>query len=319
MNSTGLDLNLLRVLSALFEEGQTTKAAARLSLSQPAISHALAKLRTSLGDELFVREHNVMKPTPYAESIREPVRRLLEIVAREIAHERDFQPATTRRRFTLSTSDIGELVFLPELLRSFAALAPHATIRSLSMPPDELAVAMADGSVDLALGYFPDLSGSSFYQQKLFQHRFTCLVRRDHPVIGDVLTLEQFLAADHVVVAQEGRSQEIFEQRMTELRLERRVLLQSPHFMSTPLLVAHSDLIATVPRAVGRAYCRIAPLRLLAPPIRIPAIPLKQFWHRRVHNDPAVAWLRELIAALFLRNDPSERDDDPIFGTKRRA
>lgn len=174
---------------------------------------------------------------------------------------------------------------------------------------------MADGSVDLALGYFPDLAGNAFYQQKLFEHRFTCLVRRGHPAIKDTLSMEQFLAADHVVVAQEGRSQEIFEKRMAEMKLGRRVLLQSPHFMSTPLLVAHSDLIATVPRAVGRAYCRMAPLRLLAPPMKIPAIPLRQFWHRRVQGDPSVTWLRECIAKLFLRNDPSERNDDPIFGT----
>lgn len=314
-NIKNLDLNLLRVLGALFEEGQATKAAARLSLSQPAVSHALAKLRTSLGDELFVRESNALKPTPFAESIREPVKRLLEIVANEIAHVRHFEPATTRHRFTISTSDIGELVFLPQLLRHFSFEAPHATLRSLSMRPADLESAMAEGAVDLALGYFPDLSGSAFYQQKLFEHRFACLVRRDHPAIGATLTLEQFLAADHVVVAQEGRSQEIFEKRMAELRLKRRVLLQSPHFMSAPLLVAHSDMIAIVPRAVGRAYCRIAPLRLLEPPIKIPSIQLKQLWHRRVHDDPSVTWLRQSIAKLFLRRDPSESEDDPIFGT----
>lgn len=314
-----LDLNLLRVLGALFEEGQATKAAVRLSLSQPAVSHALAKLRSSLGDELFVRESNALKPTPFAESIREPVRRLLEIVANEIVHVRDFDPATTRRRFTISTSDIGELVFLPQLLRHFSAVAPNATLRSLSMRPADLESAMAEGVVDLALGYFPDLSGSSFFQQKLFEHRFACLVRRDHPAIGPKLTLEQFLSADHVVVAQEGRSQEIFEKRMLDLRLRRRVLLQSPHFMSVPLLVAHSDMIATVPRAVGRAYCRMAPLRLLVPPIRIPSIPLRQFWHRRVHSDPSVTWLRKSIAELFLRRDPSENDDDVIFGTARET
>lgn len=314
MNLKDLDLNLLRVLAALYEEGQTTKAGKRLSLSQPAISHALAKLRLALGDDLFVREGNRMQPTPFAEHIREPVMRILEIVASEIAYERDFDPLTTTRRFTISTSDIGELVFLPTLLRTLAADAPGATLRCLSLPPVELEEAMANGLVDLALGYFPDLVGSAFLQQKLFEHRFACLVRRDHPMIGDVISLEQFLAADHAVVAQKGRSQEIFEQRMRELGLKRRVLLQSPHFMSAPLMVAHSDMITTVPRAVARAYSRMAPLKLLDPPVDIPAIELKQFWHRRYHKDPSVHWLRATIARLFLRNDPSERDDDVIFG-----
>lgn len=315
MNLKNLDLNLLRVLSALYEEGQTTKAAVRLSLSQPAISHALAKLRLELGDDLFVREGNRMQPTPFAEQIREPVTRILEIVASEIAYERDFDPPTTTRRFTISTSDIGELVFLPTLLRTFAAEAPSATIRCLTLPPGELEEAMADGTVDLALGYFPDLVGRAFLQQKLFEHRFACLVRRDHPEIGDAISLDQFLAADHAVVAQKGRSQEIFEQRMRELGLKRRVLLQSPHFMSAPLMVAHSDMITTVPRAVARAYSQMAPLKLLDPPVDIPVIELKQFWHRRYHKDPSVQWLRTTIARLFLRNDPSERDDDVIFGS----
>jgi DNA-binding transcriptional LysR family regulator len=315
MNIKNLDLNHLRVLGGMFEEGQTTKVAARLSLSQPAVSHILSKLRLSLGDELFVREGNRMQPTPFAESIREPVKRILEIVANEIANERDFTPAVTDRRFTISTSDIGELVFLPDLLRTFSEEAPHATIRCLSLPPDELEDTMAEGSVDLALGYFPDLTGNAFFQQKLFEHRFACLMRRDHPEIGEELSLEQFLAADHAVVAQKGRSQEIFEQRMHELGLERRVLLQSPHFMSAPLLVANSDMITTVPRAVARAYSRMAPLKFVEPPIEIPAIELKQFWHRRVHNDPSIIWLRGIISKLFLRNDPSERDnDDGIFG-----
>lgn len=314
MHLKDLDLNLLRVLAALYDEGQTTRAAKRLSLSQPAISHALAKLRQALGDDLFVREGNRMQPTPFAESIREPVRRILDIVATEIAHERDFEPLKTTRRFTISTSDIGELVFLPTLLRTLAEDAPSATLRCLTLPPAELEQAMAEGSVDLALGYFPDFVGRAFLQQKLFEHRFACLVRRDHPRIGDTISMEQFLAADHAVVSQKGRSQEIFEQRLSELGLTRRVLLESPHFMSAPLMVAYSDMITTVPRAVARAYARMAPLKLLEPPLEIPAIELKQFWHLRHHKDPSVHWLRATIARLFLRNDPSERDDDLIFG-----
>ena len=256
-----------------------------------------------------------MQPTPFAEQIREPVMRILDIVVSEIIQERDFDPRSAVRRFTISTSDIGELVFLPTLLKTFAREAPSATLRCLTLQPSELEEAMANGTVDLALGYFPDLGGHAFLQQKLFEHRFACLVRRDHPLIGDALSLEQFLASDHAVVAQKGRSQEIFEQRMRELGLERRVLLQSPHFMSAPLLVASSDMITTVPRAVARAYSRMTPLKIIEPPIEIPPIELKQFWHRRFQNDPAVQWLRTTIARLFLRNDPSERDNDSIFGT----
>jgi DNA-binding transcriptional LysR family regulator len=183
------------------------------------------------------------------------------------------------------------------------------------MPPVELQAAMANGLIDIALGYFPDLIGAGFYQQKLFEHQFTCLVRRDHPTIDYDMTLDEFLAADHAVVAQEGRSQEIFERRMSELNLDRRILLRSPHFMSVPLLVATSDMITVVPRAVGVLYARLASLKLVEPPIEIPPIEIKQFWHRRVHNDPGVVWLRKVIARLFLQRDSSADPSSPIFGS----
>jgi DNA-binding transcriptional LysR family regulator len=112
-------------------------------------------------------------------------------------------------------------------------------------------------------------------------------VRRDHPTIDYDMTLDQFLAAEHAVVTHEGRSQEIFERRMSELNLDRRILLRLPHFMSVPLLVATSDMITVVPRAVGLLYVRLASLKLVEPPIEIPPIEIKQFWHRRVHNDPS--------------------------------
>ena len=123
--------------------------------------------------------------------------------------------------------------------------------------------------------------------------------------------MKQFLAADHVVVMQEGRSQEIAERRMAEMGLDRHIVLRSPHFMSVPHLVATSDIISIVPRAVGRAFLHTGRLKLLEPPFKIPSIELKQLWHRRVHTDPGVLWLRTLIARLYLNRDPSETDDSP--------
>ena len=110
------------------------------------------------------------------------------------------------------------------------------------------------------------------------------------------------------------RSQEIAERRMAEMGLDRHIVLRSPHFMSVPHLVATSNIISIVPRAVGRAFMHTGRLKLLEPPFKIPSIELKQFWHRRVHTDPGVLWLRNLIARLYLNHDPSEMNDSPIFG-----
>lgn len=319
MDYRRLDLNLLLVLDVLFVEGSVSETAKRLGTSQPTVSSALGKLRQFFGDELFIRGDGRMRPTPRAEALRDPIRKMVATLRDEILQAPVFDPTTSTLTFTIAMSDIGELVFLPRILKSFARDAPRVQIRVISMKFDELETAMADGLVDLALGYFPDFTGSAFYEQKLFDHPFVCIVRSDHPRAEQDLTLERFLSLDHAVVAQEGRSQEIFENRMRELGLERRIILRSQHFMSVPLLVANSDLITTVPRAVGRAYARMADIKLLAPPLEIPPIVLKQFWHKRVHVDPAVTWLRKTVSSLFLNSDPSIESDSPIFGSAERS
>lgn len=305
MDYRRLDLNLLVVLDALLEERGVHATARRLGMSQPNVSFALGKLRQFFHDDLLVRLGNGMHPTPMGDRLREPVRRILETVDAELLGLPIFDPLQSQRCFAISTSDIGELVILPTLLDALKTRAPMTTLRCHSMPPHELERAMADGVVDLALGYFPDLRGNSFLCQKLFDHPFSCIVRRGHPVIEDDLTLEQFLGLGHIVVSPKGRSQELVETRMRELGLSRRVQLQSPHFMSVPLLVAGSDLISTVPHAVAATYARLAPLKILLPPFETPLITLQQFWHRRVHRDPAIVWFRGVIAELFLGNDPA--------------
>ena len=308
MDYRKLDLNLLVILDALFEERGVNAVARRLAVSQPNVSFALAKLRDFFGDALLVRAGNRMELTAFGERLRGPVRRVIATVEGEVLQTAAFDPLKTERCFSISTSDIGELTFLPDLIAALDRRAPHATIRCYSMPPQELERSMADGVVDLAVGYFPDIQGSAFYRQKLFEHPFVCVARQGHPDIAGALTLDQFLAARHIVVVHEGRSQELFERRMQQLGLSRRVSLRSPHFMSVPFLVARSELITVVPQAVGRLYASLLPLQLLAPPLDIPPIELHQFWHRRVAQDPAVIWLRHLIAELFMRRDPTQAD-----------
>lgn len=315
MDISALDLNLLRVLDAMFAEQRTTRVAKRLGMSQPMVSYALAKLRHAFGDALFVREGNIMLPTPLAAKLRDPVRRVLDTISGEILRTAPFNPASCADIFTFCLSDIGELVFLPTLLEAFRKEAPKATIRCVSLSPQELEAGLADGGVDLALGYFPDLDGHAIYQQCLFEHAFAVLLRKDHPSIGASLDLDHFLAAEHAVVLQEGRSQELFERRMLELGLHRKVVIQSPHFMTIPQIVAYTDIITTVPLAVAKAYAKMAPLRFVPPPLKLPPIEIKQFWHLRSRSDEKAIWLRSLIARRFLGCDPTEGSDNPIFSS----
>lgn len=300
-----LDLNLVRVLEAMFTQRSVTGAARMLGVTQPSVSLALRRLRAHFKDDLFIRQDGVMVPTSVAEALSEPVMRMMASVRTELTVTEPFDTVSAQRCFTIHLSDLGELTFLPRLMTRIRLEAPGVSIRSLTLPQHELRGGLADGTVDLALGFFLGLEGDNLFTQTLFEQGFSCLVRSGWKNGTTVLTLADFLAADHAVVEQEGRSQVVLEQRLRALDLQRRIVLRSPHFMTVPLLIAQSDMMTTVPLGVGRIYSRIADLRLFDCPFDAPVIPLQQLWHRRSHNDPGSIWLRRLIADCFLGRDPT--------------
>jgi DNA-binding transcriptional LysR family regulator len=304
MDIRRLDLNLLLLFDGLYREQNLSVVARRLAMSQPMASANLRHLRTYFDDQLFLSTGRGMRPTPFAESIAEPVQSVLAMISRDILRKPAFHAGDSDRVFTITTSDIGEMIFVPPLLARLRALAPKASMRCVTSAHDGLESSLERGDIDLAIGYFPDLTGAAIVAEDLFDHPFVCIARKNHSTIGDTLSLEQFLAADHVVVNQDGRSQEIFERRVRDLKLDRRVLLHLPHFMSVPQIIANSDMIATVPLSLGAWYVESG-LKLLQPPVDIPLIELKQFWHRRMENDPSVRWLRSIVAEQLRDRDPS--------------
>lgn len=303
MDIRRLDLNLLLLLDGLFREANLSAVARQLGMSQPMASAGLRKLREFFGDQLFISTGRGMRPTPFAECISPAVRTVLVTVDEHILRKPRFIPEESERIFTVTTTDIGVLIFIPPILQRIRAIAPRVSLRCVASSHDQLESALERGDIDLAIGYFPDLIGPNVSTEDLFDHPFTCIVRRDHSTIGDTLSLDEFLAADHVVVNQQGRSQEIFERRIRELKLQRRVVLHLPHFMSVPQLIARSDLIATVPFSLGAWYAD-AGLKLLPPPVSIPLIELKQHWHRRMENEPAIRWLQSIVSDELRNRDP---------------
>ncbi|WP_394777745.1 LysR family transcriptional regulator [Undibacterium sp.] len=296
---TRFDLNLLPVVLAIFEEKSVSGAGRKLGMSQPATSAALNRLRLVFEDQLFVRTAGGMEPTPRALTLINPTREILERVEDDVLHGQVFDPATTRTQFTFVMSDIGEMVFLPMLLERIQRDAPHATVSSMTLPVADIAVAIETGRVDLAIGYFPDLQKNNFFQQRLFSHPFTCLLRSGHKIRGDSLSMRQFLDLGHAVIRSEGRSQEVFERYLIRKKIERSVVLSTPHFMSIPFIISTSDLVATVPLAVGTSFAKFADVRLLKPPVDIPKFDLKQHWHRKYHEDARNKWLRSVVAELY--------------------
>lgn len=293
------DLNLLPIALAIFEERSVSAAARKLDMSQPAVSTALNKLRAALGDPLFVKTGRGMQPTPRAYTLIEPTRDILQRVHADVLASEQFTPATTTKRFVLALSDIGELMLLPRLLQRIRDEAPHASVVTVTMAPEELVVALESGEVDLAIGYFPDLKNRNFFQQRLFSHDFVCLLRAGHPQLAQKISLDHFLAMGHIVINAEGRDEPMCERFLLHRQIRRRVVLSTAHFMSIPLLIATSDLIATVPRAFGEFVARFSGIRLVEPGFEMPSLDLKQHWHRKYHKDGGNAWLRGLTAALF--------------------
>jgi DNA-binding transcriptional LysR family regulator len=295
-----LDLNLLRVLVVLGDERSVSAAAVRLGKSQPAISSALGRLRAYFGDPLLIRSGNSMEPTPRALILIETARTLLGRVHKEIEAAPTFDPGSSTQPVSLALSDVGEVVFLPRILTELRRQAPHAMLRSVSLLPAAVGQGLEDGTIDLAIGYFPDLKRFNFFQQGLFEDTFASLIRVDHPVATGTLTLKQYLQIEHAVVRAESRTEEVIEQFLTRKRLRRNVVLTTPHFASAPMVVAQSDLIVTIPEPIARYFSQVsAQLRMVELPFKPPRIELKQFWHRKFHHDERSRWLRGVVSRIF--------------------
>jgi DNA-binding transcriptional LysR family regulator len=296
------DLNLLPVAFVLYDELSVSRAARVLGVSQPAVSKALRRLRDSFDDPLFVRGPNGIVPTPRAHALVRAARPHIERVWEGLLRGESFDPATSTRPFVLAMSDIGEMVFFPSISEHLRDQAPRSTVSTVAGPYGQLPHSLERGDVDVAVGYFPELSLKNIRQRRLARHGFACLMRAGHPLWKERLTVDDFLRAEHVVVEPEGRnSEEILERFIERRRMRRKTAIKSSHVLSVPFIVKDSDLIATLPYAVVTRFTSLTPQLVAAlPPFQI-TYDLKMHWHRRFDNDPRNVWLRGQLLAAFKR------------------
>jgi DNA-binding transcriptional LysR family regulator len=296
------DLNLLRVFDALMHEGKVVTAAARLGLSPPAVSNALARLRRATGDPLFVRSAQGMRPTPHAQTLALTVGPALQALQQALASPRAFEPKATGRRFRVAMTDIGEIVFLPRLMQVLQTEAPQVVIHTVRNAAAATRDEMARGGVDLAVGWLPDLD-AGFHQRRLFEQRYVCLMAVGHPLAKGRLTAERYRKAQHVVVLAEGTGHDRVAKLLRQLGAQALVPLALPHFVAAPWILADTALVATVPLKLAQQVA--GPLGLAVRelpkdlPLELPPFEVNLFWHERVHRDPGHRWLRERWARLF--------------------
>ena len=287
--------SLLMVFDALMTERSVTRAAARLHLSQPALSHALARLREALGDELFVRVARGVVPTPRALELAPLAKEALSRLELLFAPPQRFAPATARAQLTMASTEFFEHLVLPRLLPRLRRDAPGLTLRSRSaqgrLPKDE----MERGECDLAIaGFFGELP-EGFYQQTLFEDDFVCVVRKDHPQVGRTLSLKTYLALDHLLISMQGDLTGVVDVALAKRRCRRRVVAGIGNFLTPGWIVAESELILTAPRRLARLYQRHLQLQLLELPLDVPSIQVVQVWHERTHAAPLHRWFRRQL------------------------
>jgi DNA-binding transcriptional LysR family regulator len=296
-----VDLNLLKVFHAVYDTLHITQAARNLGISQPALSHAVRRLREVVGDPLFVKIGREMAPTPLAEQIAPTIAAMLDVIGQEILDRKPFVPATHARTFRIATTDYLESILAPPLLAHFAANAPNLRVAmqpiSSALPAGELHA----GVYDLAIaGFLGGLSAhSSFHRQLLFRDTFASAVRKEHPharALSGPQALDAFCNEPHLLVAPSGDLNGAVDHALAAQKKARAVVAGTTSFMIAGWMTAESDCVLTAPSRLLEALTRFLPLRIFDTPVKLEPIEIVSVWHARMHDDPAHKWLREAIA-----------------------
>lgn len=299
MDLHGIDLNLLVALDALIAERNVTRAGLRIGRTQPAMSAALSRLRTLLRDELFVRGSKGLQPTPRALELAEPLATALRDIRRVLEFTQMFDPATATTHFTLGMSGHAEAVLLARLLPILAARAPSVSVTVRDYASRDEAVGLLDGGeVDLTVGLPPPATGR-ILQAGLFQERFVCILRRDHPAANAPFDLARFLSLPHILIAPDNEGLDVADAALASKGLARRTALTVQHMATAPQLVAASDMVATVLESTvaGSGYADRLVVRDF--PLRLNPVPFMLCWHRRNDTHPAQRWLRHCLMGAF--------------------
>ncbi len=297
MRLNQVDLNLFVVFDAIYTERNLTRAAEILYLSQPAVSNALARLRRTFDDPLFIRMQKTMVPTPAAENMIGRIRKALLLMKSSLQDEGVFHAEKSDKIFRINMSDLIAAMILPPVEEMARARAPGVNLESYHIPRQELARELAMGTMDFSIDV-PLLNDPQLCHAPLLKERYVCMMRKDHPLAREPLTMENYLKLSHIHVSSRRSGQGYVENALNALGLRRHVHLRLQHYMVAPLVVMRSDLALTAPLALVRQY----EAHIVELPFDLPDLELHLYWHKSRDADPANLWMRRKImeAALGL-------------------
>lgn len=293
-----LDLNLLKVFEATYRLRNLNEVGQYMNLSQPAVSHALRRLRTSVQDRLFIRTATGLEPTVRSEEMIQPIREAMLLIEDTLSKSVEFSPPACQRQFVLLLSDVGELVFLPRLLERLRREAPLAQVTVMQASRTRYDELLRDRDADLAVGHLPRLN-ANLKQRPLFNERYVILRRR--PPNGadtSTISLKEYCEASHLVVDPPGAIP-VLQDALDKIGAKRTVVARVPHYLAAGSVVASTDLLVSVPELIAQALGERGQFQIAPLPFEAPRLEVKMYWHMRQDNDPAHRWFRQLFASLF--------------------
>ena len=304
-NFRTLDLNLLRVFDEVMAERSLTRAARNLSLTQPAVSNALRRLRETLGDELVHRSGQGMAPTPRAVAIWPAVREALRQLQESLVPN-EFVPAQATLTFVLAMADATAASLIPGLNDTLEQEAPGIALRVIPLTTRDPRELLDNESCDLAVGYFPsvvpDLTAKAqngetmpFFFQRLYEGEYVCVMRKDHPLASGPFTLNRYCSARHMLVSFSGRSYGFIDESLAALGRERRVVLTVNQFFTAGRVVANSNLLTVLPRHFVQVTGIADQLAQRPLPFKVSPVHVDALWHRRSQQQSAHLWLLNAV------------------------
>jgi DNA-binding transcriptional LysR family regulator len=293
MNLNRLDLNLFSVFDAIYTAGSLTKAADVLCITQPAVSNSLARLREMLNDPLFVRTGHSMTPTPVAQNIIGPAREALGLLRKSVQESHTFSPQSAEKSFNFAARDLLEASVMPRLIGQLQTTAPKITITNYDIERKNILPAMASGNLD----FFADASSFSdphLCKQKIAQDRFIVVARKNHPALGQGMSMETFLRLGHINVSNRRTGAGPIDVGIDKLGAKRKVVVRGQHFLTVPSMIVKTDLIACLPYHLAKHY----DLSIYELPFELPPLEYFLYWHVSADHDHAHIWMREQIAQV---------------------
>lgn len=298
MNLRAIDLNLLPVFEAVFAEGGITRAAERLNLTQPAVSNALARLRTAFDDQLFVRSAEGMAPTPAAKAMIGPVREALAQLRVGLDCQAAFDPSKSTRVFNIASGDIAMLALLPSLSRQLEQENARTAFHWSQAPRPEIAADFTAGQLDLAIE-IPAFARPDLASHRLFSDRYVCVLRKGHPRAAGRFMLAHFLALNHITVSTRRRGKGVVDVALGRIGQRLQPAMRMPHYQPAFHAVMASDLALVAPLSLAQRY----DVAIRELPVETPELDLMLFWRRDAAGDAGLAWARDKLIHAAAQNE----------------